>query len=47
MEELFSTGRIIDLILVGVAIEAVVLLVLCRGCPVSRPSPPRSSPGPP
>jgi hypothetical protein len=30
MEALFSTGRIVDLILVGVAIEAVALYVLSR-----------------
>jgi hypothetical protein len=30
MEELFSTGRIVDLILVGVAVETVALYLLCR-----------------
>lgn len=31
MEGLFASGRIIDIILVGVAAEAVLLFVLCRG----------------
>lgn len=31
MQELFASGRIIDLILAGVLAEAVLLLVLCRG----------------
>ncbi len=31
MEGLFASGRIIDLILVGVAAETVLLIVLCRG----------------
>ncbi len=31
MDGLFASGRIVDLILVGVAVEAVLLLVLCRG----------------
>lgn len=31
MDGLFASGRIVDLILVGVAAEAVLLLVLCRG----------------
>lgn len=30
MEGLFASGRIVDLILVGVTAEAVLLLVLCR-----------------
>ena len=31
MESLFASGRIIDLVLLGVVAEAVLLLVLCRG----------------
>ena len=31
MEGLFASGRIVDLILVGVAAEAVLLALLCRG----------------
>ncbi|MCJ2015008.1 hypothetical protein [Methylobacterium sp. J-076] len=31
MDGLFASGRIVDLILVGVAAEAVLLFVLCRG----------------
>jgi len=31
MEGLFASGRIVDLILVGVAAEAVLLAILCRG----------------
>lgn len=30
MDGLFASGRIVDLILVGVAVEAMILLVLCR-----------------
>lgn len=31
MGGLFASGRIVDLILVGVAAEAVLLLIFCRG----------------